>query len=90
MGEAVFELAPKPGQAWFSQYGKHFQEKIFQALVSDIRFSAQMIEVMHPDFFEFPGGLTRAPSSRRSSQDALAILFLLTINILRYRDAPCH
>jgi replicative DNA helicase len=45
-------LAPKSGQAWFGQYGKHFQEKIFQALISDNRFAAQMVEVMHPDFFE--------------------------------------
>ena len=53
MGEAeAYELAPKSGQAWFGQYGKHFQEKIFQALISDSRFAAQMIEVMHPDFFE--------------------------------------
>ena len=42
---------------------------------------------MHPDFFEFPGVLTRAPSSRRSSQDTLAILFLLTINIKIQRRA---
>ena len=40
MGEAAYELAPKSGQAWFGQYGKHFQEKIFQALVSDNRFAA--------------------------------------------------
>ena len=52
MEEANYELAPQSGQAWFGQYGKHFQEKIFQALVGDIRFAAQMIEVMHPDFFE--------------------------------------
>ena len=52
MAEAAYELAPKPGQAWFGQYGKHFQEKIFQALISDNKFAAQMIEVMHPDFFE--------------------------------------
>ena len=52
MAETAYELAPKPGQAWFGQYGKHFQEKIFQALISDPKFAAQMIEVMHPDFFE--------------------------------------
>ena len=46
------ELAPQSGQAWFSQYGKHFQEKIFQALISDIRYASQMMEIMHPDFFE--------------------------------------
>lgn len=52
MADTAYELAPKSGQAWFGQYGKHFQEKIFQALVSDPKFAAQMIEVMHPDFFE--------------------------------------
>lgn len=46
------ELAPQSGQAWFGQYGKHFQEKIFQALISDIRYASQMMEIMHPDFFE--------------------------------------
>ena len=52
MAAVAHELAPKSGQAWFGQYGKHFQEKIFQALISDVRFASQMVEVMHPDFFE--------------------------------------
>ena len=41
-----------PAQAHFSCYGKHFQEKIFQALLTDHRWSSQMIEVMAPTFFE--------------------------------------
>lgn len=52
MLDSSYELAPKAGQAWFGQYGKHFQEKIFQALVSDVRYASQMMEIMHPDFFE--------------------------------------
>ena len=36
----------------FSQYGKSFQEKIFQGLVSDTQWSSQMVEVMRPNFFD--------------------------------------
>jgi replicative DNA helicase len=36
----------------FSQYNKPFQEKIFQGLLTDLAWSAQMVEVMRPDFFE--------------------------------------
>ena len=36
----------------FGQYNKNFQEKIFQGLLSDTDWAAQMIEVMRPDFFE--------------------------------------
>ena len=36
----------------FSQYGKTFQEKIFQGLLTDHRWASQMHEVMHPDFFD--------------------------------------
>jgi replicative DNA helicase len=36
----------------FSKYNKNFQEKIFQGLLSDTAWAAQMIEVMRPDFFE--------------------------------------
>ena len=39
-----------PGQ--FAQYNKPFQEKIFQGLLSDLKWAAQMVEVMRPDFFE--------------------------------------
>jgi replicative DNA helicase len=36
----------------FKQYGKQFQEKIFQSLLHDHTWAAQMIEVMSPEFFE--------------------------------------
>ena len=37
---------------YFSKYGKDFQEKIFQALLKDHNWSAQMIEIMQYDYFE--------------------------------------
>jgi replicative DNA helicase len=36
----------------FSQYGKPYQEKIFQGLLMDREWAAQMYEVMLPTFFE--------------------------------------
>ena len=36
----------------FKQYGKPFQEKIFQGLLHDHEWGSQMIEVMSPDYFE--------------------------------------
>ena len=36
----------------FSQYGKQFQETIFQGLISDHGWASQMTEVMSPDYFE--------------------------------------
>ena len=36
----------------FSKYGKQFQEGIFQGLLSDHPWSAQMMEVMKPTFFD--------------------------------------
>lgn len=36
----------------FSKYGKDFQEKIFQSLLTDRVWAAQMIEVMKYDYFE--------------------------------------
>ena len=36
----------------FSRYGKEFQEKIFQAFLTDTAWAAQMTEVMTPVFFE--------------------------------------
>ena len=38
--------------SYFSKYGKDFQEKIFQAILNDHNWAAQMIEVMTPEFFE--------------------------------------
>lgn len=37
---------------YFSKYGKDFQEKIFQALLTDHQWSAQMFEIMKHDYFE--------------------------------------
>jgi replicative DNA helicase len=36
----------------FSQYGKNFQEKVFQSLMSDKDWAGQMVEVMDPGFFD--------------------------------------
>lgn len=36
----------------FAHYNKPFQEKIFQGLLTDLNWAAQMVEVMRPDFFE--------------------------------------
>jgi len=37
---------------YFSKYGKDFQEKIFQALLTDHQWAAQMFEIMKYDYFE--------------------------------------
>lgn len=37
---------------YFGQYGKSFQEKIFQSLLTDKAWAAQMVEVMNPSFFD--------------------------------------
>ncbi len=36
----------------FSKYGKSFQEKVFQSMLSDRTWAAQMIEVMDPSYFD--------------------------------------
>lgn len=36
----------------FSKFGKIFQEKIFQGMITDPLWAAQMIEVMKPDYFD--------------------------------------
>jgi len=36
----------------FSKFGKPFQEKVFQSMLTDINWSAQMIEVVSPDYFD--------------------------------------
>ena len=41
-----------PAASHFGQYGKSFQEKIFQSLITDKEWSAQMVEVMDPTFFD--------------------------------------
>jgi len=40
------------GPAHFKQYGKSFQEKIFQCLITDKNWSTQMSEVMTPTYFD--------------------------------------
>jgi len=40
------------GNHYFSKYGKDFQEKVFQALMTDRQWASQMIEVMKYDYFE--------------------------------------
>jgi len=37
---------------YFKQYGKKFQETIFQGLLTDRTWATQMIEIMSPTFFE--------------------------------------
>lgn len=39
-------------EPYFSRYGKPFQEKIFQCLVTDKEWAGQMFEVMKPSFFD--------------------------------------
>ena len=41
-----------PASPYFSKYGKDFQEKIFQSLLLDTTWAAQMIEVMTPEYFD--------------------------------------
>ena len=36
----------------FSKYGKIFQEKVFQSMMSDKDWAAQMVEVMTPEYFD--------------------------------------
>jgi replicative DNA helicase len=38
--------------AYFSQYGKGFQEKVFQAFLTDRAWATQMIEIMTPQYFD--------------------------------------
>tara|TARA_B100000212_G_C27377567_1_gene535399 strand:+ start:720 stop:2096 length:1377 start_codon:yes stop_codon:yes gene_type:complete len=36
----------------FSKFGKPFQEKVFQGMLTDTNWSGQMIEVVNPDYFD--------------------------------------
>ena len=38
--------------SYFSKYGKDFQERIFQALLTDHTWASQMMEVMTAEYFE--------------------------------------
>mgnify|MGYP001296876642 CR=1 FL=1 len=48
---AAFVLEEE-GTAHFGQYGRMFQEKIFQGLITDSDWAKQMSEVMKPHFFD--------------------------------------
>lgn len=39
-------------EALFKSYGKHFQESIFQGLLTDHTWASQISEVMRPDYFD--------------------------------------
>jgi hypothetical protein len=52
MNQLAQKLEENNSHAHFKQYGKSFQEKIFQCLMSDHSWGAQMIEVMSPSFFD--------------------------------------
>ena len=39
-------------ESYFSKYGKDFQEKIFQSLLTDHTWASQMMEVMTSEYFE--------------------------------------
>ena len=45
-------LVRKNESPYFSRYGKQFQETVFQGLLSDHVWAAQMVEVMQPDYFD--------------------------------------
>lgn len=46
------KIVSESNESYFSQYGKSFQEKIFQGLISDRQWAIQMIEVMTPKYFD--------------------------------------
>ena len=45
-------LADSEQNSYFSKYGKDFQERIFQALLTDHTWASQMMEVMTAEYFE--------------------------------------
>lgn len=51
MGEPALQIR-ESGPAFFHEYGKIFQEKIFQGLAMDKDWAQQMHEVMSPHYFE--------------------------------------
>ncbi len=48
----TFDQYQHSSEPYFSRYGKPFQEKIFQCLISDKEWAGQMYEVMKPSFFD--------------------------------------
>ena len=61
--------------AYFRQYGKAFQEKIFQGLVSDKDWAQQMSEVMQPHFFDL-----------KYRFDIFLLVELLVSNLFQHRQ----
>jgi len=51
MSQSALKLTDK-SVPHFRHYGKSFQEKIFQGLLTDHTWAAQIVEVMKPDFFD--------------------------------------
>ena len=45
-------IADSENSSYFSKYGKDFQERIFQALLTDHVWASQMMEVMDAQYFE--------------------------------------
>ena len=72
------------GISHFSQYGKNFQEKIFQGLVADSTWANQMVEVMRPNFFdvEYLRYLTEKYFSYHSKYRCFPTLGLL-VNVIK-------
>ena len=68
-------MTPDHVESYFSKYGRPFQEKIFQAMLSDHSWSAQMIEVMTPEYFELKY-LTYLFLCHRSSQSEFYFRFI--------------
>ncbi len=48
----AYSAQPEIGNSYFSKYGKDFQERVFQSLLTDHVWAAQMMEVMTAEYFE--------------------------------------
>ena len=84
-------LAPQASNPHFGQYGKSFQEKIFQSLISDREWAAQMVEVMNPTFFdlnylEFLGDKFFSYYKKYKSFPTLGLLITIVKDSLGQRD----
>lgn len=52
MSQIAYQKMSQDTVHHFKQYGRGFQEKIFQGLLADHTWAMQMIEVMVPDYFD--------------------------------------
>ena len=52
MMNAAYIANENTGNGYFSKYGKDFQERVFQSLLTDHVWAAQMMEVMTSEYFE--------------------------------------